>query len=94
MSHRRDWSGRYAQRLTKLCLATYGDTCHLCGHHGADSADHLTPRVGGGSDDLTNLRPAHYRRCPVCGMRCNTSRGARPLPVTRPPYVDTLDYID
>lgn len=73
------WGGREAQRLTALTLATYGTVCHLCRHGGADSADHLVPRSHGGPDSLDNLRPAHHRRCRVCGLRCNTKRGARPL---------------
>lgn len=60
------WGGRYAQRLTALCLATYGTVCHLCRGDGADSADHLQPRSKGGTDALANLRPAH--------QGCNSAR--------------------
>lgn len=75
------WGGRRAQRFTALVLHTYGTTCHLCGHAGADSADHLLTRST--RPDLAyhlgNARPAHHRPCPTCGVRCNTRRGARPL---------------
>lgn len=65
------WSGRYAQRLTKLTLAVYGTTCHLCGKPGATTADHVVPRHNGGSDSIHNLRPAH--------SRCNSSRQDQPV---------------
>ncbi|WP_084653994.1 HNH endonuclease [Nocardia altamirensis] len=61
------WSGRRAQALRLLCLATYGSTCHLCGRRGATTADHVIPRSKGGTDALENLRPAH--------KSCNSSRG-------------------
>lgn len=54
------WSGRHALQMTALCLVTYGRTCHLCGQPGATTADHVIPRSKGGSDDITNLRPAHH----------------------------------
>lgn len=103
----RSWGGRLAQRLTAACLATWGDVCHLCGRAGADTADHLIPRAGGGPDALPNLRPAH--------RPCNSRRGDRPLAparlaallaatdraayarlVARPatPTLDATDYVD
>jgi 5-methylcytosine-specific restriction endonuclease McrA len=63
------WGGRRAQRITALCLSTYGTRCWLCGKDGADSADHVLPRSRGGSDHIDNLRPAH--------RRCNSGRGNR-----------------
>lgn len=72
------WSGRYAQTVRTLVLELKGDTCHLCGGHGATTADHLRPRSRGGTDALENLAPAH-------GF-CNTGRGAAPL---RPPTLPT-----
>lgn len=65
------WAGTYARLLKDLCLATYGDICHLCGHAGATSVDHIRPRALGGSDDIDNLLPAH--------AFCNTGRGALPI---------------
>jgi 5-methylcytosine-specific restriction endonuclease McrA len=67
------WGGRYAQRLTAACLARHGDVCHLCRQPGADTADHLIPRVVSGDDSLANLRPAH--------QGCNSLRGDMPLTV-------------
>lgn len=69
------WGGRRAQKLAQLCLATYGDRCHLCGRRGATTADHVVPRSLGGADELENLRPAH--------SSCNYSRGNTPLHVWR-----------
>ncbi|UVK60176.1 HNH endonuclease [Arthrobacter phage Kels] len=62
-------------------MATYGWTCHLCGlpiNPGQQSADHLLPRKYGGSNELSNLRPAH--------RLCNSKRGAKLLtdPRARP----------
>lgn len=67
-------------------FAMYGDLCHLCGHHGARQADHLTP-VSVDPDqpiDPRLMRPAHGggsvergldNPCPTCGRRCNQERG-------------------
>ena len=49
---------------------TYGRRCHYCGSVHALTADHLTPRSEGGSDEASNLVPA-------C-VTCNTSRRNRP----------------
>lgn len=65
------WSGRSAQRMVALVLATYGTTCHLCGRPGADTADHVVAQVHGGEHSLDNLRPAHGP--------CNYSRGSMSL---------------
>ncbi|QNQ90871.1 HNH endonuclease [Corynebacterium poyangense] len=65
------WGGTRATRLTALTLATYGDRCHLCGKHGATTADHLVPRSRGGDDAIENLRPAH--------VACNSMRGSMPI---------------
>jgi 5-methylcytosine-specific restriction endonuclease McrA len=63
------WAGRYVRRKVDATLARWGTTCHLCGQDGANTADHLTPRSKGGSDDVeANLRPAH--------RSCNIARGA------------------
>ena len=67
----RRWGGREAQRLTRLCLETFGTKCFLqipgvC-IGTATTADHRIPRSLGGPDELWNLQPA-------CGP-CNSSRG-------------------
>lgn len=54
------------------------DTCHICGHPGSDVLDHITPKARGGTDDPTNLAPAHHNNeCPTCGHRCNREKGAK-----------------
>lgn len=75
-------------------FAIYGDTCHLCGHHGAGEADHLTP-ISIDADqpiDPHLMRPAHgvNARCPVCGRACNTERGNRAI--THPPLRTSQDW--
>lgn len=65
------WGGRRVQALRAATLRTYGTVCHLCGKDGADTADHVRPRVHGGLDVLENLRPAHGP--------CNYARGDMPL---------------
>lgn len=59
------WAGRYAGRITAVVLEVQGRVCWLCGAGGADSADHVVSRSKCGTDDLTNLRPAHQ----VCNSR-------------------------
>ncbi len=69
-------------------FAIYGDLCHICGHDGAHTADHLTP-VSTEPDqpvDPHDMRPAHGTRgaappnpCPTCGRLCNQERGTKPL---------------
>ncbi|HCD1553239.1 TPA: HNH endonuclease [Corynebacterium striatum] len=65
------WGGRRAQGLTRATLATWGTRCHLCGREGATTADHIIPRALGGTDELSNLRPAH--------ASCNSKRQDMPL---------------
>lgn len=72
-------AARPARRAREQMFAIYGTVCHLCGHDGADSADHLVP-ISVWPDqpvDPHGMRPAHYLPCPTCGRRCNSERGAR-----------------
>ena len=63
--------------------------CHLCGHGGADSVDHLTPlwllkQLGADPEDPTNLAPAHgVEPCPTCRVRCNLVKGGSLAPRRR-----------
>lgn len=76
------WGGRYAQALVAATLVAYGTRCHLCLKGGATSADHIVPRVHGGSDSLDNLRPAH--------KLCNSRRGDRSIAWFRARYCPEL----
>lgn len=52
-------------------MRAHKGVCHVCGEGAADSIDHLVPVAWGGSDDPSNLAPAH--------TSCNSARGdARP----------------
>lgn len=42
-------------------------TCHICGQPGADTKDHVIPLAAGGTNDPTNIRPAH--------RSCNSKKG-------------------
>ena len=81
------WDGSKVRRLANQVLGRYGSTCWLCGKPIDLTAsrrsplgltvDHVVPRSKGGTDDITNLRPAHHH--------CNTSRQARPASIYQPP---------
>jgi 5-methylcytosine-specific restriction endonuclease McrA len=55
-------------RKNRAELLQNNPECALCGKPGADTADHIIPYDAGGSDDLSNLRPAH--------RACNSRAGA------------------
>lgn len=77
-------SGRKRQERNKRILAA-SDVCHICGHPGADEVDHVQALARGGSEDMSNLRPAHGAKpCDTCGEQCNRSKGAKPFaPIIR-----------
>jgi hypothetical protein len=67
--------------MRAMVFATYGRTCHICGHDGANQVDHLVPLAVDPSQGwvLANLRPAHGvpgNRCPTCRVACNQARQA------------------
>lgn len=76
--------GRTRQRRNARVLAA-STVCHLCGHEGADEVDHVIALANGGSEDLSNLRPAHGQQpCPTCGIKCNRAKGAKDIaPIIR-----------
>ena len=62
---------RRHQRHREAVMRAHNGVCHICMQPAADSIDHIVPVVWGGSDDPSNLAPAH--------TSCNSSRGdARP----------------
>ena len=63
-------TGSYARNAAKV--RANANLCYLCGKpftlEDPPVADHVQPRVFGGSDELENLRPAH--------RSCNGRKGA------------------
>jgi len=70
--------GRRWAEARALCLAQ-STVCYLCGHDGADTADHkLSPTRGGAWFDQDNLGPAHgVKGCPTCRRKCNREKGVK-----------------
>jgi hypothetical protein len=66
----------HAYRKIRAQILAESDTCHWCGHGGADAADHLTPVSRGGAKlDPDNLAPIHgVHGCGVCGRKCNNEK--------------------
>lgn len=85
MPGRRSATG-HRYRLARKAVLAVSTVCHLCGHEGADQADHvqsrsLRPDIA--DEDVTNLLPAHgVNGCPTCGEKCNQVKGNGTL--TRP----------
>ena len=75
-------SGHIYIAWKKRVLAMWGTTCHLCGHPGAYTADHLIPVSQWNNQpyDAHLGRPAHgVDGCPTCKVKCNSSRGNKQL---------------
>lgn len=83
-------------RRNRKILLAIDDTCHLCGHPGSRTADHIIafsrwPPGVPGVDGLGNLAPAHGsmgparppNRCTTCGQLCNQARKDRPIGAVR-----------
>lgn len=89
-----EWGGRAAQAWVASVLREYGTTCHLCHHGGADSGDHVRPRITHPHLALvvSNGRPVHHKPCPTCGVRCNNVRKAKPM--TTAESVDALGFFE
>ena len=81
--HHKRMSGRKRQERNRRILAA-SDVCHICGHPGSDSVDHVKALARAADEaealrldtDPSNLRPAHHDvPCPTCGERCNRAKG-------------------
>jgi len=72
-----------AYKRNRRALLEANDVCVICGHGGADEADHIIPVARGGDRmSLDNLQPAHcVRGCPTCGRKCNRDKGVSPTSV-------------
>jgi len=81
-------------RANRAVVLAQSDLCGICGHGGAQTADHIIGKnkwlhlygTLGGFDNIGNLQPAHgtmgnqrVNPCPTCRRLCNQSRGERPL---------------
>lgn len=58
---------RRHQRHRERVMRAHNGVCHICGQSAADAIDHIVPVSWGGSDDPSNLAPAH--------TSCNTAKG-------------------
>ena len=81
MATNRDELTSYEFRQLRARVLAESDVCIVCGHGGADSADHVHPvSKGGARVDPDNLAPIHgVKGCPVCLRKCNSEKGDRPL---------------
>lgn len=52
---------QYRKKRDRILRAS--DVCWICGKPGADSIDHVIPLNKGGTNDPSNLRPAHMHPC-------------------------------
>jgi len=90
---RKHKGGRASTALTRLVIETYGPICHLqlpgCTRR-ATTKDHVLPVDQGGTDELSNLRPA----CVSCNSRRqNISLGGRIRVITGPPAAGKTTYV-
>src|SRR6056297_236970 len=53
-----------------MVMRSHNGVCHICGQGAADAIDHIVPVAWGGSDDPSNLAPAH--------TSCNSAKGDDP----------------
>jgi len=58
---------RRHQRHRETVMRSHNGVCHICGQGAADAIDHIVAVSWGGSDDPSNLAPAH--------TSCNTAKG-------------------
>ena len=58
---------RRHQRHRESVMRSHNGVCHICGQGAADAIDHIVAVSWGGSDDPSNLAPAH--------TSCNTAKG-------------------
>jgi 5-methylcytosine-specific restriction endonuclease McrA len=68
-AHARGLGRQY--RKARTFILSLSRVCVLCGKQGANSADHILPRIHGGNESVYNLVPAH--------LSCNSRRGKKDL---------------
>lgn len=67
-----------AWRRTRARILATTDVCWICGNPGADAVDHKVPLARGGTDDPSNLAPAHHDVAPYCN-RVKSDREYAPI---------------
>lgn len=87
------WNGRRVTQAVAAVIARDHGTCHLCGHTGANSLDHIHPAST--HPDLewepSNWRAAHLTKagtptgCTTPDCTCIGNKGRRATPITTPP---------
>lgn len=73
--HERDARNSARWKTLRRQILDESDQCWICGHHGADTIDHIIPLSQGGTNERWNLRPAHGRKRPDLGCEGNYARG-------------------
>jgi hypothetical protein len=70
----------YGYRKARAAFLADNDVCHICGHAGADTVDHVRAVAAGANPrDRDNWAPAHgVHGCATCGRKCNTEKGDKP----------------
>lgn len=86
------------KRLRIAVFQRDGDTCHMCGHNGADEIDHVMSvgawvrnKIEGNPHDLANLAPIHSERCITCGQRCHKDKTQAEARAARPNRKRTME---
>lgn len=74
---RRPRQATYTYQQTRATILAASDLCHICGEPGADAVDHVISWAKGGTDDPTNLKPAHHNTPNSKGIKCNRVKGDR-----------------
>ena len=75
----------WRQRIVPAVLRRDVRICHICGHPGADTADHLFPVAEMNDEqfkrlmmDPANLKAAHHKPCEICSA-LSEARGNGPI---------------
>lgn len=76
-------SHRRRDRLRAQVFTRDGDVCHICGQPGADTVDHVVPRVVAERLNL-DVSPFDPENCAPAHKSCNSRRGAGPIKRKRP----------
>lgn len=56
-------SGSRQQQRARYVIDRDDTICHVCGHLGANEADHIIPLAEGGADTVENMAAIHAHPC-------------------------------